>query len=213
MGKSLFVVLCVACVACAEPFIVSCIGDSITEGYGTDDPRSWPNVLQVLLGTDVATVNNFGVSGTTMMKNGDYPYWSTSAYYKALLSNPDIVIIQLGTNDAKTYQWNAAEYTNDYTEMVKEFAALPSAPVVYANIPPPLYEDGVYSMNATVINYVLPDLIHDLAGDLAIELIDVFDHMGTVQLTHSSWFQDGCHPNQDGYQVLAETVYSEIRPW
>lgn len=34
---------------------------------------------QTMLGNSYS-VSNFGVSGTTMLKNGDSPYWSTGNY-------------------------------------------------------------------------------------------------------------------------------------
>lgn len=58
------------------------------------------------------TVQNLGVSGATMMHSpqGDYSYWDRGEWQTALKSEADIVVIQLGTNDAKTYQWNETAY-------------------------------------------------------------------------------------------------------
>ena len=42
-----------------------------------------------------------------MMKNGDLPYWNEQFYQDALDSNADIIIIMLGTNDSKTFNWNS----------------------------------------------------------------------------------------------------------
>jgi lysophospholipase L1-like esterase len=195
---------------------VACVGDSITWGFGQADPRSYPGVLGRLLGSSGAhTATNFGVSGTTMMKKGDHPYWSTAEYSKALASNADVVVIQLGTNDAKTFQWDEAAYTRDYLDMVAAFraAAVTKVPRIVLSIPPPLYKDGVFKMNQTVINSVLPPLIHRLAATTSSDLVDVFDHLGTHELTHSAWFSDGCHPNADGYEVLGEVIFAHVRPW
>ena len=55
------------------------VGDSITYGYGSTDPstKSYPSVFAELIGKkDRVKVLNLGVSGRTMMKNGDYPYWN-----------------------------------------------------------------------------------------------------------------------------------------
>ena len=73
-------------------------------------------------------VINLGLGGRTMMKTGDMPYWNEQAYQDALNSEADIVIMMLGTNDAKTYQWTRKEYHNDYVEMVKNMQNLPSKP-------------------------------------------------------------------------------------
>ena len=94
---------------------IACVGDSITYGSTSSDPSSTsypPNLSRMLKGT--MDVYNFGVSGATMKKDGDLPYWEQSAYDDALSSNPDYVVIQLGTNDAKTYQWDEDKYLEDY---------------------------------------------------------------------------------------------------
>src|SRR5689334_724667 len=82
------------------PVNVACIGDSITQGSGAAKGQSYPSQLQAMLG-DQWKVGNFGVSGRTLLKKGDYPYWKENAYQDALKSAPDVVIIMLGTNDTK----------------------------------------------------------------------------------------------------------------
>ena len=44
-----------------------------------------------------------GLGGRTMMKNGDSPYWNEPEYMMALESNPNMIILMLGTNDAKYF--------------------------------------------------------------------------------------------------------------
>src|SRR5262245_57930852 len=90
----------------AAPIKIACVGDSITEGAGLSNPstQSYPARLQKLLGTNY-NVRNFGVSGRTLLKKGDFPYWKEAAYTNSHTLNPDIVIIQLGTNDSKPQNW------------------------------------------------------------------------------------------------------------
>ena len=104
-------------------------------------------------------VINYGVSGRTAMKKGDYPYWNENAFTQAKESNPDKVVMMLGTNDAKNFQWDQTAYMQDWLEMINIFKNLDSKPEVYVMIPPPLYQDGVYSMEQKVINEVFPELI------------------------------------------------------
>ena len=82
---------------------------------------------------------NFGVSGRTALKKGDYPYWVEPKYKEARDYQPDIVIIMFGTNDCKTFQWNETDFAADYTEMIGSFLNLDSKPTVYVMVPPPLY--------------------------------------------------------------------------
>eukprot|EP00698_Gefionella_okellyi_P000720 TRINITY_DN1064_c0_g1_i1.p2 TRINITY_DN1064_c0_g1~~TRINITY_DN1064_c0_g1_i1.p2 ORF type:complete len:401 (+),score=96.89 TRINITY_DN1064_c0_g1_i1:30-1232(+) len=183
---------------------VACVGDSITAG-------SYPADLQALLGSTY-NVTNFGVSGTTVLKNGDSPYWNQPAYHRALASSPDIVVIQFGTNDAKTFNWgpHSADFEPDYTALIKSFQQLASQPTIFISIPPPL-QKPVYSMNQTVINTILPGLIRKIASaNGLLGPIDIFDAMGGISLLHPDWFADGCHPTAFGYTVLAQTVFDRI---
>ena len=79
----------------AEPVRVACVGDSITQGVGIQNPQKdgYPAKLQEILGAGW-TVQNFGVGGRTMLRKAD-PF----DHRPALESSPDIVIIALGTND------------------------------------------------------------------------------------------------------------------
>jgi len=52
-----------------------------------------------MLGSDYV-VHNFGAGGKATMRSSNKPYWNSEQYQKALKSNPDVVIIGLGTNDA-----------------------------------------------------------------------------------------------------------------
>ena len=74
---------------------VACVGDSITEGLGTDPGRSYPEQLQKLLG-DRWEVGNFGISARTLLRKGDLPYWNESIFRKAQAFQPNIVIIMKG---------------------------------------------------------------------------------------------------------------------
>ena len=62
-------------------------------------------------------VINLGIGMRTMMKTGDYPYWNEQFYKDALNSQADYVLLMLGTNDAKNFQWNSTQFHNDYLEM------------------------------------------------------------------------------------------------
>eukprot|EP00727_Mastigamoeba_balamuthi_P011871 m51a1_g7306 hypothetical protein (1155) ;mRNA; f:101137-107065 len=69
-------------------------------------------------------------------------------------SFPDIVIIQLGTNDAKNAQWDSELFCENLAELVGVFQGLETRPDVFLCIPPPLYADGFHGSNATLINTV-----------------------------------------------------------
>src|SRR5688500_19400804 len=102
----LVVFVLVGCVSVAAQVKVACVGDSITEGSGLSNPavESYPARLQRLLGTNYM-VRNFGVSGRTLLRQGDLPYWREVAFTNSQNFGPDIVIIQLRTNESKPNNW------------------------------------------------------------------------------------------------------------
>ena len=79
---------------------------------------SYPAQLQAWLGQEYQ-VRNFGVSGATLLKNGDRPYWKEPEFSQVLDFNPDIIIIKLGTNDSKPQNWKfAEEFEQDYIDLI-----------------------------------------------------------------------------------------------
>lgn len=202
---------------------VTCIGDSITEG-GSCGAVSYTYALQDILG-DGYTVTNCGVSGMTMLKKGlcgDPVYgnqagacswWNTWAYPAALESEPDIVTIMLGTNDAKYYNWEGAQqnwgdyYTLDYVNLIHQLRALKTHPKIYVLVPPPIYSPYPYDMNATIINQIYPSLQRDLASVVGAEIIDVYSALLDTGVDNTC---DGCHPNEAGNNIIAQTIADSI---
>lgn len=209
----------------ALPFVsavmkVTMIGDSITEG-GACGTGSYVDILAEMLGSNYKVLN-CGVSGMTMMKYGlcggdttdgsDCSYWHTDAWQKALVSEPNIVVIMLGTNDVKYFNWEGVQqnigdyYILDYVDMIKQLRKNGAdLKRVFVAVPPPLYDPAPYGMNATVMNQIFPTLIRNLANVTDTDVIDVFSAFsGAFQMC------DNCHPNTEGTQVIAEAMYKKI---
>ena len=55
-----------------SPVKLACVGDSITQGVGATPGMAWPDQIAKLLG-EKWSVKNFGVSGTTLLKEGAPP--------------------------------------------------------------------------------------------------------------------------------------------
>jgi acyl-CoA thioesterase I len=193
--------------ALAVPIKVACVGDSITQNSG------WSDKLGVLLGANY-TSTNYGVSGTTLLKKGDVTYWTTGAFTQSHSSNPDIVVIMLGTNDSKPQNWNThkGEFVGDYEALIDSYAALPSHPKIYVTLCPPAGTNG-YGISGTVIeNEVLPDL-EQIAVAKGLPTIDVFTAFGGHNLDQSLYGSpaDLVHPNAKGAQRIADTVYAALK--
>lgn len=187
------------------PVRVTCIGDSITQGAGAAKGKSYPAQLQELLGSSWE-VGNFGVSGRTLLKKGDFPYWKEQAYQKALGFRPDVVIIMLGTNDTKPQNWkHETEFVADYTELVKSFLALESKPRVYVCRPCPVPEPGNFGINETNLKEAIKR-IDRLAADLKLGTID----MHAALAAKPELLPDRVHPNTAGAGEMAKAAYTAL---
>ncbi len=206
-SRVLFVLLILFLVAAAaDAKFVACVGDSITYGSGIADRThdSYPAQLQRMLREfDPAwEVQNFGVSGATLLSKGDKPYIRESAYQNALASNPDIVIIKLGTNDSKPQNWvHADEYIPDYIAMIEAFRALPSAPVVWVCKPVPAFYVNFTIRPEVIRDEILP-MVEEISAQTGAPIIDLY----TVMLDHGDLFPDGIHPNAEGAGLMAEAI-------
>jgi lysophospholipase L1-like esterase len=189
----------------AEPIKVACVGDSITQGSGAQKGKSYPAQLQALLG-DGYQVGNFGVSGRTLLKKGDFPYWKEKKYQDALAMEPAIVVIMLGTNDTKPQNWKfEAEFDADYRELVKSFQSLKSKPKVYVCRPVPVPGTGNYGINEENIQKEIPR-VDALAKELGCGVIDMHAALEkTPEL-----LPDRVHPNTAGAGEMAKAAAKAI---
>ncbi len=186
---------------------VACIGNSITFGAGIRNRSrdSYPSVLARMLG-DSYWVKNFGVSARTMLNKGDHPYMNEPAYKNALAFNPNIVVIKLGTNDSKSFNWKyKADFMKDAQTMIDAFKGLPSQPKIYLCYPSKAYLTGD-GINDDIISKEIIPMIKKLAKKNNLSVIDLHTAMdGMPEL-----FPDRIHPNEKGAQVMAKVVYQSI---
>ena len=186
---------------------VACIGNSITFGAGIKNRSrdSYPSVLARMLG-DNYWVKNFGVSARTMLNKGDHPYMNEPAYKNALAFNPNIVVIKLGTNDSKSFNWKyKADFMKDAQNMINAFKGLPSQPKIYLCYPSKAYLTGD-GINDDIISKEIIPMIKKLAKKNDLSVIDLHTAMdGMPEL-----FPDRIHPNEKGAQVMAKAVYQSI---
>jgi lysophospholipase L1-like esterase len=185
-----------------EPIRVACVGDSITQGAGAERGKSYPSQLQALLG-DKWKVGNFGVSGRTLLRKGDHPYWIEKAFQDAQAFKPNVVVIMLGTNDTKPQNWaHKDEFFTDYKDLVKTFQALESKPRIYICRPCPVPGAGNFGINEANLQIEIP-LIGKLAAE---EKCGVIDMHAPLQ-SKPELLPDRVHPNTTGAGVMAETAY------
>jgi len=149
------------------------------------------------------------------------PYRSTQQFNDALRSKPDVVLIMLGTNDAKTDNWDATAYSRDAKALIEEFASLPSKPIVHVFQPPPLYHDGFANMHQNIIQEVIPKLlcvaVERVGSDRVHCESGMFERLGGAQLAcrrcmfATNHINDGCHPTDYGYEQLADAALAVLK--
>ncbi len=203
---------------------VACIGDSITFGARLDNPDqdSYPAQLQQILGEEFQ-VHNFGVGGCTLIRKGKPTVWNELS--KIEKSNPDIVIISLGTNDTcgmgtcgnrKCWEYNE-EYENDYHDLIDYLRALPSKPRIWICAPSPMVLEtpGLNKSRVKGLTIRKPRLqqlivtVKKVASERKVGFIDF-----NAPLDHKSELfteKDGVHPNKKGYFAIAELVFNELK--
>ena len=199
---------------------VACVGDSVTYGFGIPrrGVKSYPAVLQKLLG-DGYCVNNYGYSGRTACLLGDRPYRTENLCTKSREFAPDTVVILLGANDSKTFNWSIEAagkriypslLETDLKELISVYQALPSHPKVYVATPLPAYADGSgkvrYEIQPDVIRDEIVPIVKQAAEETGADLIDLWPIFDGKQELYS----DGLHPTAEGAALLARAVFDAI---
>ena len=164
-------------------------------------------MLQHLLGEEYE-VHNFGYNDAAVRFDADTPYVKKRVYRDSLDWNPDTVILMLGTNDTKPWNWNAEIFQRDYGRLVDSYLALPSHPRVVLVAPIRIFR--VFNVPSLILN---PDVLEEeirpairkIAEQKGLELIDLQPLFGNAHFC-----RDGIHPQRRGARMLAETIYSQI---
>ena len=189
---------------------VACVGNSVTFGYGLSNREQtcYPTVLQRALGANYE-VKNFGHSGTTLLTQGHRPYIQQTEYKEALAFKPDWVVIHLGLNDTDPRNWpnyNSA-FDADYQQFINSFRKVnPKVKLWICLMTPifhthPRFESGTRDWHAAIQKH-----IRRIAKANQVGLIDLH----TPLYSRPDLFADALHPNAEGAEIMAQTIYSAI---
>ena len=190
----------------AAPFRVACVGDSITFGayLPQRDVESYPARLQALA-NGAMVVTNLGDSGHTLIKAGRLSWWNSTAFNRLADFQPDAVVVMLGTCDIAEPDKLGA-YESDLCALVDHFASLASKPRVWLATPPPIPALRKWKLNWRLNHRVIP-AIRRVAQRPSVAVIDVNAALrGRPEL-----FPDDLHPNAEGADVIARTVWESMR--
>lgn len=187
---------------------IACVGNSITFGSLVEnrEKNSYPAQLQNMLGKGYE-VKNFGVSGRTLLRKGNLPYWKEKAFAEALAYRPDIVTILLGTNDSKAVNRpHLNEFESDYTDLIESFRALPSKPRIVLLLPvPSFYPDSSSIYDPVIKTQIIPRIQH-VAYKNECELINLYN----LFIDKPGLLVDQIHPSSIGAGIIARRLYESL---
>lgn len=192
------------------PIRVACVGDSVTYGMRIEERESncYPARLQRMLGEGY-DVRNFGHSGTTLLRHGYQPYVECDEYREAVEFAADIVVIHLGLNDTDPRNWPeySDEFIDDYLDLIADFRrANPRCKIYICRMSPIFHDHRRFETGARDWYREIQPKIEEVARREGLPLIDLQEPL----YHRPDLLPDALHPNAEGAQILAQTVYSAI---
>lgn len=194
----------------AQKIKVACVGNSVTYGAGIKKRtiNSYPAQLQNLLG-DNYTVQNFGFSGATLLKNGHKPYWTKKAFQESQEFAPNIVIIHLGLNDQGNNNWpkHKDEFVSDYLDLITKYKNLPSRPKIIICKMTPTFSGHHWFEEGMRENFKeIQAKIEGIAKKANVEILNLHEPL----YRYPEYFPDNLHPTKKGATIIAQKVYAAI---
>jgi lysophospholipase L1-like esterase len=166
---------------------IICFGDSITAGKGAPEGGDYPALLAQLSGREVI---NAGVSGNTS-DDGMLRIESD-----VVDRRPSIVILQFGGNDF-LHQMPFEATMNNIEQMILRIQGAGAVAVLADTSESAFmarYNSGFARIAQRRRALFIPDLLKDIS-------------------TNPELMSDEVHPNGEGYKILAQRVYTAIKPY
>ncbi len=196
------------CISRPERIIILCAGDSITEA-------AYPRQLRRLLIRDGyrVRVHNLGRRGNN---SREYLEFLEERKKELARLQPDLILLQLGTNDVRGDSdfTSAVEFDRTMRRIIalfEEFSTrkgkkskilLGTIPPLPENLPPPFVRES----SARVVEEINP-LLKRIAAERNLLLVDNYK----LFLEHPELLA-GIHPTDEGYRALAENWYRHLKP-
>ncbi|MGR8929347.1 MAG: arylesterase [Gammaproteobacteria bacterium] len=182
-------------VVMAETIVV--LGDSISAGYGIDVESGWVNLLRQKLNQQRApyVINNESISGDTSAGG-------LARIDQILIKHkPKLVLLELGANDGLR-GLSPQNMKNNLKEIIRRCKDVNTNVLLLGMKIPPNYGKRFIDM----FYNIYPQLSEELNVPLVPFLLD------DVALNLDMMQADGLHPNALGQPLIAEKVWSYLKP-
>ena len=215
---------------------IVCFGDSVTFGWNVDYKDSYPNILEKLLQKDYPKVKviNSGIGGDTVIDSFNRLESDVISF------KPHLIIINLGLNDGWIQEvvedGNGGEVeepsdnenkeiglnTNVDLETFKkyycdiiEIIELADIKIILMGInlvlgDPSLVNDNITGQQIEIYK-MYNEQIREIGLDNDLVYLDLWDIFNKNNKIHDYLQSDGIHPNENGLELIANSVSSSLK--
>ena len=194
---------------------IVCFGDSLTEGYGASKPgqidksKSYPAFLQEKIRVDVI---NVGISGDRA--SGGLARMDSDV----LAKDPQMVILLLGGNDFLGRR--SANEAKDDLQAIIDKAKNQNIKIYLASF----IGDSTWEESYLQYSQLLPGAsiseLRSLLADYKRVYAELSSENKDIEYIGNIWrgigilqMSDPIHPNAEGYRIMADNIFAEIRPY
>ncbi len=202
------------------------IGDSITCGYGNEGESQYQtytaknenaylaygSITARLLGADQITIAAGGkgvlrdYGGSTYQQMPElYPrtiIWDPDLIWDFTQWVPQVVVINLATNDYSTGIPDRSEFTKAYTNLVKKVRDQYADAVIYCAIGPMLWGDGLVSAR---------DYVSSMVNQLQVQGDANVKYIEFPMQTGENGYGEDWHPSVKTHGIMANQLAARIR--
>lgn len=176
--------------------VIVALGDSLTAGFGVAPDEAWPARLEARLqsaGWDYRVINA-GVSGDTTAGGLRRLDW-------VLRAEPEIAVVALGANDGLRGQ-NVATMRANLKAIVDRLRARGVRVLLAGMRMPPNYGD-VYTREFAAA-------FGEVARGAGVALMPfLLEGVAAVPSLNQA---DGIHPNAEGHRIIADAIWTYVKP-
>ena len=180
--------------------ILSVLGDSLSYGYMV--PAGYVHMLMDLLARHYPShefrLHNHGVCGDTA-RGG------LGRLRGALLDPPaDIALVQFGINDCFV-GISASDFQTAVRQIVLAYQTECPKGIVLLVPPPPVYPKQEHLMLES-----FRQAMQQVAKSLEVVCVPIDAHWPVDESSPTQWLDDGVHPSEEGYRLMARAVYTAL---